>query len=526
MFLQILNSLLATRHSTPSTPSRPDAVWAPPASLVPGEICQGTVAYVGPRFAKIRTEGGMVFVHIGEMASHRIACAAEVLREGQGVDVVVLDRSAKVPGEWEGSLLAVAEARKRQALSGLRQGQQLQATVLALRDNGAQLVANGVELFAPLGELSWNPLDHPAQALTLGQLVQAEVKRLTIPVWQPAWRQARSSAIASLRACQPRPRPVFIPMAFSALPFRLAAHTRRPPGIDSVVLHVLAELVAGHGMDEISLRTRLPAGTLRAMAALLAQEGLLRDGAPTQRARDLIDAEDLARDINDGDHGGLVANAAPADVRYLDMDGKVPDPPYSPDSLIPEYPATWPQPACDKRADESFLRLGGESIPEAALALALDGVRQTRAAALLGDNRLQLRLRAGGARRPVCTAVPDQWVHAALWAAFDAVGRHKPYRPEAGTARAGHLVLVQAQAFDADGALVGDVFYEPYSATLWQLRDAGLARMRSQQGAAFPPMPALQAGGLRLAGGKVATRLQATAWQSVQFREAGKSRPA
>lgn len=519
MLIQFLSNLLATRLSTQAS------AWTPPEPLVPGAVYQGTVAYVGPRFAKVRAEGGLVFVHLSEMAPHRIASAAEVLREGQTVDFVVLDRSTKVQGEWEGSLLAVAEAKKRLALSRLRHGQRLQVTVLALRDNGAQLEADGVELFAPIGELSWHPLDHPAQALTLGQVVQAEVKRLTIPDWHPKWRQARSGAIASLRACQPRPQPVFIPMAFSALPFRLVAETRRPPRLDAVVLHVLAEVIAGHDVEEISLRTRLPAATLRAMVALLAEEGLLRDGAPTQRALDLIDAETLARDINDSDLGGLAANAAPADVRYLDKDGKVPDPPYSPNSFIPEYPDMWPQPACDKRADEAFLRLGGEAIPEAALALALDGARQSRAVALLGDNRLQLRLRAGGARRPVCTAVPDQWVHAALWAAFDPVGGGKPYRPEAGTTHARHLLLVQAQAFDADDALVGDVFYEPYSATLWQVREAGAARMRVLRGAAFPAFPAVPAGGLQLAGGKVASRLQALAWQDVQIREARKGKP-
>ena len=73
-------------------------------------------------------------------------------------------------------------------------------------------------------------------------------------------------------------------------------------------------------------------------------------------------------------------------------------------------------------------------------------------------------------------------------------------------------------AFSDDDLPAERVFYEPYSATFWQLRDAGLARLREQSSTAFPALPTLTDDGLPLPGGAIARRLAMRAWHSVHIR--------
>jgi small subunit ribosomal protein S1 len=500
--------------NTPPTPP------PPPRLMVPGAIHEGRVDYVGPTFAKLAAGGFHAFLPISEMSLERIEVASDAVSKGQVVEFVLLEPSTKVPGEWIASLAAVGEARKRTALADLARGQRIGAEVTALRDNGAMLRAGDAELFVPLAELVWEPVTHPSYALTLGQTVEAEVMQVTLPDWHPRWRQARAKASASLRKCQPRPAPTFVAMAFTAVPFRLVASPRRPKHLDVLVMHVLAELVEGHDVADIEARTQLPGTTLRAMLRLLADEGLANEGGPTQRGRSLIEADLLAQRINDAALGGLACNVAEHAVRIMNRGGRVQDPPYSEDSIIPDYPAAWPRPVFDPRADEQFFRLSDESIPDAVITTLLDTGEQASVAALQGDQRLRMHLRPDGARQAVCTFVSDHWVYGALWHGFEALGTRKPYRPEPGAPRATHLLMVELRAFDAAGALLTPVYLEPYSRTLWRKRSGNMTRQRDQNSSAFPSLPRLPRDGLALADGTIAVRLEAAQWHSVQFREA------
>lgn len=483
-----------------------------------GAIYEGKVAYVGPKFAKIESDNFLAFMPIGEMSAHRINSASEVLEAGQIIKFVTLEPSTKVPGEWIVSLSALAEAEKRLHLSQLTGGQRISAEVMTLLDKGAVLHADGAELFAPLAELSWASINHPAEAVSLGQVVEVEVINISIPEWNPKWRQVRSKATVSIRKCLARPSPKFIGMAFSAIPFRLAAHSRRPPNLDPVVIHVLAELIDGHTLNDIEKRTRLPAITISAILELLTSEGYMSEGVPTPRARDLIEAEMLAHRINEANFGGFACNVAEHEVRIMDRNGRVPDPPYPADSVIPIYPPSWPQPAFDPRADKQFFRLTGESIPDAVMKMLLNEEEQSLVTVLQNDQRLHLSLRPNGPRQPMFTYVSEHWIYSGLWSAFEPLGMRKPYRPEPDGSGAALLLLVQLHTFDADNRPLEPIFLEPYSDTLWQKRNANLMRFREQRGTAFPPIPTVPLDGLRLVDGTVAMRLDAAGWCSVQIK--------
>lgn len=514
--LRALSDLVFTDSGTSGRPPTPPAAPLPPVAA--GDIFSGTISYVGPTFAKIQSNRFAAFLSLGEMSVNRISAASDVVHLGQQVRFAVLKPSQKVAGEWIASLSAVAEAERRLSLARLERNQKLHGEVMEILENGVRLGAGGVELFVPLAELSWECVSHPAYAVKLGQAVEAMITRITIPAWQAKWRQARCGAVASIRNCTPRPLPTFVPMAFSAVQFRLQAQSRRPPQLDPVLLHVLAELVDQRSIEAIQLRTLLPASALHAMLALMAAEGLVNAGVPTPKAQRLMEAERLAQDINAIAFRGLACNVAEHSIRIMDQDGKVPDPPYPDGYVIPEYPAAWPQPAFHRQADDKFFRLSGSAIPEAIFALLLNKKQRALAETLQGDPRFHISLREAGPRRSVTTYVSDQWIHGALWTAFDALGVRKPYRPATGTPRASHLLLIAMDAFSDDDLPAERVFYEPYSATFWQLRDAGLARLREQSSTAFPALPTLTDDGLPLPGGAIARRLAMRAWHSVHIR--------
>jgi small subunit ribosomal protein S1 len=516
MFDRLLRALFSNDPPAPRRPETPAAPVPPPVQ--PGDIFTGTIAYVGTTFAKIQSDGFVAFLRIGEMAPHRLAAAAEAVQQSQEVQFAVLEPSQKSPGEWVASLTAVAEIERRMALARLERNQKLRGEVVQILGNGVRVDAGIVELFIPLAELSWESVSHPAYAVSLGEQVDAMVTRITIPKWRAKWRQAPSDAVASIRNCTPRPKPTFVPMAFSAVQFRLQAQSRRPPHLDPVLLHVLAELVDQRSLDAIQQRTHLPAAVLHAMVALMTEEGLVTGGVPTPKAQRLIEAERLAQDINALPFRGLACNVAEHSIRIMDQDGKVPDPPYPDGYVIPEYPAAWPQPVFHRKADDAFFRLSGSAIPEAIITLLLSKKQRALAETLQGDPRFHISLREDGPRRSVTTYVPDQWIHGALWTAFDALGVRKPYRPAPGVPRATHLLLIAMDAFIDDDLPAERVFYEPYSATFWQLRDAALARLREQSSTAFPAMPTLNDDGLPLQGGAIARRLAMRAWHSVHIR--------
>ncbi|WP_373991695.1 S1 RNA-binding domain-containing protein [Duganella sp. BuS-21] len=519
MLKELFAALIGSRLETsPRADSSPIVDLPPNPVLAPGVLCQGRVSYVGPNWAKIAVMGTEAFVSASEISNRKIESASDVLSTGQDVELVILTPSERKPGQWNGSLAAVTEVRKREQLAQLTSGQRLKGVVDTLKPRGVTIRAGELEFYVPIAEMAWNPVEYPADVVSIGQVVDFEVLRLTIPEWQGKWRQEKSGATASIRSCLPRPTPKYVPMAFSALPFTIKARARRSAILDAVLMHVLAEIAAGNSSDDISIRTRLPAPVLASVLNQLEEVGMLSEGRLTSLSRSIIEADDLAREINEANYGGRYAATAEPGSRLSARSGIPVNPPFPQELSIPEYPANWPRPAFNPRADSEFLGRNGEEIPDEIIGFFLDAERRSVLAKHLSDRRLQIMIAKDGVHQPVCTYVTDHWLFAALWSAFDAVGTNRPYRPERGYERASTLLLVKCAAFDRADRLPQSVYLEPYTKTLWVERGEGTLRPRQLKENAFPPTPVLGQAGLTLESGAVATRLEPEVWCSFHFR--------
>lgn len=488
--------------------------------LYPGAVCQGTVKKVGPTWAIVSLEAREAFIPIREMSLTRLDSASQAMAEGQNVEIAILGPSEKKPDSWIGSLVAVAEARKRDVLGRLAPGQRLSGLVRELKTNGILLQAGGAELFVPLGELAWEPVDFPADVVAIGQELEVEVLRVSIPKWLSDGRKNHSSATASRRNCIPKPEARFIPMAFSALPFSIKARARRPANMDVVLMHVLMELAAGHTRDDISRRTHIPAAVVGAIVRQLESDGLVSGDEPTRQGSALVEAHDMAHELNQANFGGLYAAAAEPAVRLAGRDGRVVHPPYPPDALIPEYPPTWPRPSMHTRAEEAFLQLGPEQIQADIIGIFMDGEQRARLEGHLADKRLSITLARDGAHRSLCTYVTDHWLFAGLLNSFDAIGPRKPYHPEVAVGMPASLLMVKLGAFAGEQRLPQSIYLEPYSRTLWAERPTGQVRFSPLKEKAFPALPEVGKRGLKLGNGAIATRIEAEAWCRIHFRGA------
>ncbi|MBT3224118.1 MAG: S1 RNA-binding domain-containing protein, partial [Proteobacteria bacterium] len=222
--------------------------------------------YVGDSFIKVGrgSVGAVVFLH--EMAEHYVRHPSEVFREGQAIDFVLLERGNRNPDEWVGSIVAVSEARTRQALSGVEVGTLLNGTIVDIEDSRVELDCNGVRARAPISELAWGWFEHPSEVVRLGEQFQVEVLRVDQPSgWLSDKRARRAHVVVSIRACLARPESPIVEMPFSCQPFKVWVVARKPRCCDPVVLHVLEEIVRGRTEEEIRAATGLPERTLDAV---------------------------------------------------------------------------------------------------------------------------------------------------------------------------------------------------------------------------------------------------------------------
>ncbi|TPQ27731.1 hypothetical protein C2U69_33840 [Cupriavidus pinatubonensis] len=494
----------------------------PPDTVPPicGQIRQARIVDVKEKLALLTAEGLDVIVFIGELADRRIETAHDAVAPNQTVEVVLLEANSRRPGQWIGSLKAVREARRREQLDAMTKGTRHPAVVSAFTPKGVVVNVGDAEFFVPNAEIAWRPVDAPSQVLEIGQAVRVEIVDVFVPVWTVKWRTDRARAIASIRACIARPEATFVPMAFDALPFRLRADIIKPAFLDPVLMHVLQELAHGHDAERISVRTRLPASALAAMFALLEREGLLREGRLSAQARSLIEASEMAHQINNGQPGALYLSMAEPGSRVAGIDGNILNPPVDFPYPIPQYPATWPRPIWHREREDAFLRGTGEDIPAEVMTWCLGKERGQALLAHHHDKRLRVGLtkdRYGMARQRLCTFVRDHWLFGALWTRFDAIGENKPYWPEAGEDTAPILLLVRLSAYAGTEKLARPVYLEPYTSTFWVSRSREWKGGRPQAAEAFPTIPAIGERGWSLSDGVQVTSLKAERWEQVSF---------
>ena len=476
----------------------------------PGDVFRGRVDYIDKRFAKVVSSGGhRATVFIDEIADHFIESASEELRDGQDVSFVLVKDD---PRGWTASIIAVKEARTRKALSKLKPGERISGKVIDIMDSGVVLDADPTEVWIPIDELSWEWIGHPSDAIALGCEVEVEILRVELPEgWLTDKRNRCARAVGSLRACVTQPESPQIPVAFSSLPFKVWATAKTPRSCDSVVLYVLEDLVEGRSRESIATTTGLPGKTLDRIHDVLAEEKLVKGWKPRAKGKRLAEAVSLARKFNTDPIRKLFASAAPPNSKFVSVEEQ---------RAQGEYPPDWPRPPFNKPLENELGRAIDESLPEPLLKQIVTDEKRFLLEKLQGDDQMRVFLRRDGShsRKPVYIDTPEHWFLAGLWVAFEPC-IEKPFRPANNGSRCRNFLLVRCHLFaQKDGKPLDTWYFEPYTATLWRLKNGEQVFENVHKGTSFPQLPALGKEGVTLATGDTAKRLLPDSWCSVGVR--------
>ncbi|MFZ5787428.1 MAG: S1 RNA-binding domain-containing protein [Acidobacteriota bacterium] len=464
------------------------------------------VEYIGNTFAKVQASDVKAVIFLREMSDEYIEHPSAVLHEGQTVEFVLLGPSEKRPDEWVGSINGASEARSRAALSRLSPGDRIDGQVSDLKDRGAILDAGEFEVWVPITELAWSWIDHPSEAVSLGQAVTVEILRVELPDgWLNDKRQRRAKAVGSIRAAIPQPESPIIPVAFSGLPFKVSAVARTPRACDPVVLYLLEELVGARSPEDVQATTGLPRQTLDGVHQVLAAEGLVKDWRPTAKGKRLAEAVSLARALTADPIRGLFVSSAHPSAQFVRAGSR---------TAAADYPPSWPRPPFNKQAEEEFARASDESIPELLIDRIVTAEKRELLSRLQEDDRMHVFLRRDGSRpwKAVYVPTPEHWLLAGLWCAFDPIGS-TPFRPANVASRCRDFLMVRASALvRKNGKPVATLYFEPNTKTLWHLRDEARVRFRERKCSVFPDLPELKRSAATLPSGEEVKHLQPESW--------------
>ncbi len=344
----------------------------------PGDFFSGRVEYVGDKFAKIASRNLTAVVFSHEMADHSIEHPSDVLYEGKAVDFVLIKHDSK---GWKASISAVTEAKARTALSSLNEGDRLKGKIVDFEESGAILDSGSFEVWLPTVELAWEWVDHPSEAVALGDEVEVKIIRMELPEgWLTDKRQRRARAVGSLRACLPQPESPQIRIAFSSLPFKVWTIAKTPRSCDPVVLYIFEDLVAGRSRDDIQSTTGLPNSTLDQVHEVLVEEGLVKGWRPREKGKRLAEAVAHARELNADPIRGLFASAAHPSSQFIRVEDQ---------REQDEYPSTWPRPPFNKLEEDRFARATDETLPELPINHIVTEDKRAILARLQEDDRLR-----------------------------------------------------------------------------------------------------------------------------------------
>lgn len=463
--LRVLAHAAVQKSDSRSSITQPSTATLPDWSV--GDIVAGAVEFVRADFAKIDVSGTKVCIFKSHAACRRVDDMGEILQIGQKVEAVLLNPSDRKPGEWVASLAAVDEARRRLAIGRLIQGCIFKGAVNEITERAITLMVDGVEVYVPRDELSWEWIDHPGEKFKFGQNLDVRIEEITTPEnWWTNPRKLRSRVRGSVKACQPKPASPVLRMPFRAVPFTLKASVNKPRSCDEVVVHVLECLAAGLDRVNIAALTGLPDSAFFAISSLLVEEKLLDPEGLTHKGERLVRSVVQARALKARGIGGFFLSAAHPQSCVV-MSGS----PVDPSRDLVDIPCP---PFVKKKEDElsrqpQLVKLAIASAGADANVMAL------RRAVVEGDLHLYLQ-RDPGRWRTVWLDTPLNWILASLWRSFDPVGS-RPYRPASvdGPPCKQILMVRSTRLFDdASGQPSDDcapLFTEPFSQTIWRIRD-------------------------------------------------------
>tara|TARA_B100000678_G_C18223712_1_gene507936 strand:- start:1451 stop:2872 length:1422 start_codon:yes stop_codon:yes gene_type:complete len=467
-------------------------------------VLSGKVDYVAEKFAKVVSGELTAVVFLGEISNSFVSDPADFLSAGQSAEFVLLKKDAK---GWKASINAVPEARAREALAKVSEGELVKGRVLELKERGAVIDAGEFQAWIPLAELGWGWVEDTADMVTLGEEVEVKIIRIETPDgWLSDKRKRKAQAIASVRECIPEPVSPTIPVAFSGIPFKVWAVAKTPRSFDAVACFVLEEMVKSKSSDAITATTGLDMATLEDIHASLVAEDLANNWSPSVRGKELVEAIALACDLNKDPVRGIYASAAPPTAQLLSLDEH---------RKQQATPRGWPRPPYNKPAEDMFVQATDEALPEALLHKLVPADKRKRLANLLEDSRLRVFLRRDGESpwKPVFIDTSEHWMLAGLWSAFKPfVG--SPYRPAKGGGRCRNFLMVRCRAVRAgeDDLPLETVFFEPNTETLWCLKDDQGVRMNDARSERFPELPALIEGKVAPGEEQVSLKLQPVSW--------------
>jgi 4-hydroxy-3-methylbut-2-enyl diphosphate reductase len=167
-------------------------------ALQEGTVLSGTVKEAGPAGLVVDIGGGVEAFMPGSMVDVRfIPDFKEFVNTEVNFKVVELRRErGKVVISRKQLLEEETAARKDQVLSSLQVGQIVRGTVRRLTNFGAFVDVGGIDGLVHVSEISWSRVEHPAQALKVGDELDVKVIEL-IP--------ERERIGLSVRQAQPDP---------------------------------------------------------------------------------------------------------------------------------------------------------------------------------------------------------------------------------------------------------------------------------------------------------------------------------
>ena len=429
------------------------------ATLEVGQVRQGSVKNITDFGAFIDLGGLDGLLHITDIAWGRVGHPSEVLSIGEEVEVKVLNYDEK---------------RERISL-GMKQLQdhpwkdieekypvdsKVIGKVVSITDYGAFVeLEQGVEGLVRISEMSWTQhIRHPSKLVSIGDEVEVMVLRVD---------QEGQKISLGLKQVS------IVEMPFSCLAFKVWTVPKKPRNCDPVVLHVLEELVRECGEDEIRKTTGLPARTLDEILDLLEDEGLAQARRPSKQGLKLAEAISHARDLNADPIRGLFASAAPSPEQYRRR--------LESNHSQREYPDEWAKPPANLRAEAAFLT------DEAHLEILIEHIasndQRDAWASLRQDTQYRFYLRRDGPPKVEYVPVPEHWVLAGLWSAFDAVGA-KPYRPDSNNLkeRCRYFLMIRLIVEVAGERERKPLYFEPWTKTYWSPRSDDRTRVRERNG--------------------------------------------
>jgi len=149
------------------------------AALESGELLEGRISKEVKGGYRVELGGLMAFMPRSEADVDARMPAEQLI--GQSCEVAVLEARRKpenIVVSRKKPLASEQEAQRAQFFSGAKAGDKVSGTVKRMADFGAFVDIGGVDALLHVSDIAWRRVEHPSEALSVGQQVSAEITKL------------------------------------------------------------------------------------------------------------------------------------------------------------------------------------------------------------------------------------------------------------------------------------------------------------------------------------------------------------